>query len=248
MKWFNKRSYNLAEAGQSLTCDIADNAVLIGPYAQALTIDNNIKSFIYWFGMARKEPGLFANYPVTHITADLSNWEVLFNDYPFLNKNIRWVSNYRIRDIETRVMRMPDDYMKRYNPSYQQTDYEHGIRFFHLANADSCVYYLNQSLTACAESKSTYTLLANYYISQGVIDVGFEIFDKLMLSYPHDFSICMEAGSLRYGIYHLSGEKNMLIEADKMFDRAISLNPYCRLEVKQLKHQADSMYAAQKNN
>ncbi|RKX21574.1 MAG: hypothetical protein DRP51_03995 [Candidatus Zixiibacteriota bacterium] len=241
-KWFDKRTYNLVEAGQSLACDIAGDAVLIGPYASALTIDNGIKSFIYWFGMAQKEPKLFADYPVTHITADISNWDMLFKDYPFLDKKIRWVSDYRIRDIETRVARMPDDYMARYNPGYNQTGYERGIRFFHLANADSCIYYLNQSLVLCPNSKSTYMLLANYYLSHGVLDVGYDIFDKLIQMYPRDFSICMEAGSYRYSMYHLSGNDKMLVEADKMFDRAISINPYCRLEVKQLKEQADSIY------
>ncbi len=248
LKWFNKRTYNLAEAGQSLICDISENAVLIGPYAQALTIDNNIKSFIYWFGMAQKEPRLFVKYPVTHITADLSNWDMLFKDYPFLKRSIRWVSDYRIRDIETRLARMPDEYMVRYNPWYSQTDYERGRTFFKLANADSCIFYLNKSLEFYPDSKSTHMLLADYYFSHGVVDVGNSIFKKLMQLYPRDYSIYMKTGEIQYGIYHLSGDKRMLIEADKMFNKAIFINPYCQLQVKQLKEQADSLYKAQKNN
>jgi len=247
LKWFNKRTYNLVEAGQSLTCDISEDAVLIGPYAQALTIDNNIKSFIYWFGMAQKEPRLFADYPVTHITADISNWDMLFKDYPFLSQSIRWVSNYRIRDIETRVARMPDDYMVQYNRNYNLTDYEKGIRYYHLANADSCLHYLNKSLESFPSSKSAHILLANYYLGHGNLDVGFGIFEKLIKLYPRDYSIYMKAGEYYYGIYHLSGDERMLIDADKMFNRVISLNPYCRLEVKQLKEQSDSVYSAQNN-
>ncbi len=247
IKWFNKRTYNLAEAGQSLTCDISEDAVLIGPYAQALTIDNNIRSFIYWFGMAQKEPRLFAEYPVTHIAADVSNWDMLFKDYPFLNQTIRWVSNYRFRDIETRVARMPDDYMVQYNRNYNLTDYEKGIGYFQLANADSCLHYLNKSLESNQNNKSASLILANYYLGHGNLDVGFGIFDTLMQLYPRDYSICMEAGAYHYSLYHRYSNDKMMAEADKMFNRAISLNPNCRLEVKQLKEQSDSIYTAQNN-
>jgi len=247
-KWFNKRTYNLYEAGQSLAYDIAEDAILIGPYAHALTIDNNIKSFIYWFGMAQKEPRLFADFPVTHITADLSNWNELFKEYPFLKGSIHWVSNYRIRNIETRVARMPDDYMATYHPNYRQTDYERGIKYFHLANVDSTIFYLGRCLEAAPDSKSANILMAGYYLNHGQLDKGFGVFDRLILLYPRDYSICMEAGSYHYNFYHMFDNENMLIKADEMFDRAISINPFCKIEVQQFKSQTDSVYAEQKNN
>jgi len=66
VKWYNGKTYLLKQAGEDLVRVVSNKAVIGGPYAQALTIDNKLKSVTYMFGLSGKERGRFGRFPVTH--------------------------------------------------------------------------------------------------------------------------------------------------------------------------------------
>jgi tetratricopeptide (TPR) repeat protein len=136
---------------------------------------------------------------------------------------------------------LQQEFLDRFNRSYEWTAYEKAIKFYHQANADSCLHYLYLAIDENPRSKSALMLLANYYLNRSELDKGFRIFEQLISYYPRDFSLYMESGSYRYSMYLLSEDYKMLDEANRLFKKAVILNPYCAVEVDQLKRQADSL-------
>ena len=240
-RWFDKRTYDLVLAGREITRDIGQEAVLIGPYAQALTIDNELRSFIYWFGMARKDPNLFNKYPLTHLAVDNSNMGLALQAYPFL-KNAEEVTSYVTRGIEFRIIRLDDSMLLRNNIRYSLSDFEKAVAAFHKGDTANAAIHINRFLNKYPRSRSGLMLLSNYFFNRGALDKGLEVCEKLIGYYPRDFILFLAGGYCVYNMYLQSKDEMYLRKADSLFDRGVDLNPAYKDEIKRMKREADSLY------
>jgi 4-amino-4-deoxy-L-arabinose transferase-like glycosyltransferase len=118
------------EQYNSMISEIVDsNAVLTGPYAPALTIDNNQMGIIYVFGLSRIERDLFEKFPITHIVSDRPNWSQALIDFPFLKSAVR-ITQMVIRDQVITLYRLP-------RTGIPLTDFERGALYFARNEPDS---------------------------------------------------------------------------------------------------------------
>ena len=240
-KWFDKRSYNLAEAGEELVWNVDNRATLVGPYAQTLTIDNNLKSFIYWFGMSRKEADLFLNFPLTHLAVDESNQSEAIKAFPFL-RSANVISRLIARGYEIRIIRVDDLIPGRDDIDYTPTDYEKASEFYIAGQDDSLSFYLQGYFSEYPYSKSGLTLLTDFFAGKGELDMVAEIYDTLISHYRRDYSLPFAKGYCLYNMYLQSKNRRYLDEADKQFDNAVEMFPPYDCEIARVKGEADSLF------
>jgi hypothetical protein len=240
-KWFSRKSYTLLEANYDLAGIVDPEAVITGPYAPALTIDNKLRSFIYMFGLSRKELRLFDGFPITHLAVDEGNWEKALEDYPVLEGSSS-LTRYSIRDVEVVIFRVPDSLLESHRRSYNLTDYEKAMVFSGSPETiDSTLYYITKFLNVNPQSKSGLRQLAEYYFKKSMPEKGFRIFDKLISLYPDDFSIYFDRALWHYHLYLLTSDDSMMSESDFYFKKAVSLNPYISPNIANAKMHADTL-------
>jgi 4-amino-4-deoxy-L-arabinose transferase-like glycosyltransferase len=239
-RWFNRRSECLRQTGEDVVQVVSSDAVIVGPYASAVTIDNRLKSFIYMFGLVRNEPELFHHFPLTHMVIDVTNWQEAKKDFPNLD-SCHFVSSYWIRDIEISIIRLNDSALGRGNVPYDPTNYELAMNFYSkFRHVDSVFYYLPRFLSAHPTSKAALQLLSNYYMITGAYERGFGILDKLITLYPDDFSTYFDKAKSFYIRYLSNRDEELLKESDHYFELAKSLNPYIDKDIIEAKKHADS--------
>ncbi|UCD16267.1 MAG: hypothetical protein JSV44_07300 [Candidatus Zixiibacteriota bacterium] len=239
-EWMGRRTYTLKEAGEDLRQILGHDAVVIGPYAQALTIDNDLRSFIYMFGLANKEPDLFERFPLTHLAVDLSNYGLAVRDYPFL-ASAPLIARYWFRDVTINIVRQ-NDYLTGFEGRpYLLSGYERAKAFLNTPLRDSTMYYLPTFLQRYPRSISGLVLLSDHYLSTGAIDKGLEAMNRLSMFYPENFSFYFDHGFKQYKLYKLTGNEDFLNRANRLFDQAVELNPYIVGDVARAKSQVDSL-------
>jgi tetratricopeptide (TPR) repeat protein len=237
-KWFDKGTYDLKRTGEDLAQIVNPEAVIIGPYAPALTIDNKLKSFIYMFGLARKEPALLQQFPITHLALDVTNWGAAVKDYPQC-KNVLEVGRYWVRDVEIRVLKLDDLTLKKYGRAYRPSDFEIGAYYYARNQLDSVGIYLNRFLAVYPHSKSGLSTLTGANFRAARFKEGLAICDRLLEYYPGDFSLWFDKAVYCYKLYRSNHDAAMLAESERLFNRALELNPYLGEDIALAKKQAD---------
>ncbi len=233
--WFKDGTYTFQTAGRELQQNLGENAVVAGPYSQSLTADNNLKAFIYMFGMSFKDPTLFNKFPFTHLAMDASNLNVANVVYPGLKISSE-VAMYWIRDVEISILRIDREAMGLRPVSYMLSDYEIAIDFFTRSELDSTYYYLGRFIKKYPDNRSALMLMPEVMIMRGSTDLGFAQIQKVMQLFPDDFSIFLKSGFLYYRAYLITGSEPYRIESDKAFNRAIELNPYIEDQIPYIKN------------
>jgi tetratricopeptide (TPR) repeat protein/4-amino-4-deoxy-L-arabinose transferase-like glycosyltransferase len=239
--WFRGATYNLQQAGQGLDEIVSERAVIIGPYSQALTIDNRLKSFIYMFGLARKESDLFQRFPFTHLATDMTNWNRAVKDYPVL-RDAPQVARYWIRDVQINIVKVDELTGADRAIPYRPTEYEIASVFYSSNKLDSAGYYAERFGRIYPRSKSGYELMAGIAFRANNFDRGFAILDDLVKLYPFDASLYFDKAVYHYKIYCLTQKNEMLDQATYLFERATALNPYLDKDVTLAKKQIDDAF------
>jgi len=244
--WYDTKSYTMKEAGDDVLRIVGKNAVIAGPYAQAVTIDNNLRSFVYMFGLAYSEPDLFRRFSITHLAIDVSNWTKAVADYPEL-LNSPPPAQYWIRDIELSIIRIYDAVGLSEDIDYKPTDYEKAQVFYGQGtNPDSIYYYASKFYAAHPRSKAGIKLLGNYYMACGALQSGFNLIDRLISLYPDDFSTYFDKGRANYLFYLRSGNSQFLKDSKYYFQLAREHNPYIQKDIEYTKTHADSLANSQR--
>lgn len=188
---FNQGKYfykGLAEPGQILQryniefAQMVDSeAILTGPYAPALTIDNNLKSVIYVFGLANIEKDLFERFPITHIVSDRHNWQRAIKDFPFLNSSLMVVQTV-IRDQVLSLYRIR-------TAKIAETFFETAQRYFRQDIYDSALVYFQQFTSQYPENLFGRIHLALALSATGEIEKSESLINQLLVEYPDDYML-----------------------------------------------------------
>ncbi len=239
-KWFNEGTHTFQTANLELPENLGENAVIIGPYAQSLTIDNKVKSFIYMFGMAYKDLELFRKYPFTHLAIDASNFNLAKIIYPELEKSTL-VAKYWVRDVEVLLSRIDRSAMGLWETSYKKSDYEISLDYLMASKLDSADYYLSRFIAEYPDNRSALLLMPELLIMRGRTDQGFEFLQNTMTLFPNDYSVFLKAGFIYYRAFLITRSEQFRIQSDKAFDRAIELNPTMAEQIVFIKQQASDV-------
>ena len=208
---------NLKKCNREISQLIDSNAVLTGTYAPAMTIDNNLKGVIYFFGSVDVEKELFEKYPITHVITDESNWKKAVKDYPVLEKAIA-IRRFAVRDFTVTLYRMPD-------ANVALTDYEKATLFYYNKQSDSALFYQEKFHNRYPDNLSSLTSLVIAYGANREEEKFNRLLSQMVQDYPDNLQMQLFLRDMYNSIYSKSGDVQCKAAADNFDRRAKELDP-----------------------
>jgi hypothetical protein len=163
MSWFGARQYSLVAADHDIGAIVAEDAVLSGSYATALTQENKLKCVHHQFGVVNPDPNFFSKFPITHLVIDQGNEERARKDYPELMSNAKVVTDYVIRGFPVKLFRISAVSPNTDARSYAPTNFEMAMEHATQGATDSAVVYAERFAGSGQKSFSAETFLASLY-------------------------------------------------------------------------------------
>jgi len=223
-RWFSNASYTMARFSEDTYQTLGENAVVTGPFAQTLVIDNDLKSFIYMFGLTNREPNLFSRYPLTHLAVDQSNWDAALKDYPVINGSQETLHG-TMKYLYISMVRVPDTLMQLSGSSYKNSDYETAFQAYAGGDIAAAEVYLNRFLREFPDNRHGLLLGARLYFNRGNFQRCMELLERGNARYHNDYGYLFEAAYIFYSIYLAANDNRAEALAEDYFGRSLGINP-----------------------
>lgn len=227
--WYYRMASNLTfdmiTASQNMENALADDAVLTGPYAPNLTIDNHHKNIIYTFGLKYDDTDLFSRFPITHLVGDYGNLEQAYRKFPQTKDNFE-VSLWMFRSAGVTLNRLGLSFSQM--RELPETALEMSDRFLHtraIGAPDSAVYYAEVFLKDNPGNRAAKRQLFQSLLAQKSYTRAFQVGKELVEENPTD---CLAVFSLARSYFYLGKylkKDQYNVEGAKYLERAIELNP-----------------------
>lgn len=220
-----EHNFNLREANADIAAILNPEAVISGPYGPALTMDNDLKSFIHLFGVADVDSALFDRQPITHIAVDASNETEAVKNYPRL-KGLKPVTSWWIRDTEVKLYRIGDLFGNPVANAYQLSDYEKAAAFQDDHQADSARIEIERHLAQHEMTKSAGRLVIDVDLRTGRGQDALAMVNTMANKYPTDFSVQMMCGKVCFLLATMSQDQSLVSLGYRFLDRGVRANRF----------------------
>jgi tetratricopeptide (TPR) repeat protein len=219
------RTHDIANANDDLAAILGPGAVISGPYAPALTIDNDVKSFIHLFGVARVDSTLFERYPVTHLAVDESNWTEAVKNYPAL-ENVQPATIYWIRDYAVRICNISDIFGNPEASRYVESRFERAARYSSQQKYDSAFFEMRHFIMAHPDCRSANLLFSELLLRARLYDQAIPVLTRLATRFPNDYHVNLSCGRSLQIIGLAKKDRQMLALAQSFYEKAVKANPF----------------------
>ena len=214
VKWLDHSGYAAKNAAADLADIVSEDAVLTGPYAPTLTLDNNLHHFIYAFGLEKPDFDIFERFGITHLALDESNMVQAVNDYPRL-KTVLPLSEYFLRDRQVLIFRI--------DTVGEMSDFEKAALFLRNGQIDSAAFYNNSYLDDFPNQRSGMMQKISILIYQKDFNGILAQLDKGLNLYGKDINFLYLAVSTYKRMGKISGRNDLIQLADRLFDNLMIL-------------------------
>jgi tetratricopeptide (TPR) repeat protein len=155
---------------------LGDDATVMGPYAQTVTLGTNKKAEIYYFGAYKKADSLFEIIPATHVIYEIgmggnkSGNEIKFAEfYSKIDSGSVLIDSYLIGRYYVNLYNITQNTNNQYAKSYAMTDFEKGMYYYNKNMTDSASAYLIK-VASSNNFRRAALYLGNIYYGQGKYD------------------------------------------------------------------------------
>lgn len=131
------------------------------------------------FGLSRVERELFSRFPISHVTADQSNWKAALEKFPVLKTAVR-IAQMPIREVVIDIYRVP-------GAAAEPTDFEKGAIFMASGYIDSAYVCFDRFCRVHPNHYSGRTHLAYAALLSGRLERATEIVAALLAERPDDY-------------------------------------------------------------
>ncbi len=173
VNWAQKLTYAIDYTNRNIDDQLGDQAVLMGPYAQTLTLNTSKKAEIFYFGAYPKNDSLFARIPATHVLYEVgaggnkSGNEAKFAEYySKVNAGSIQIDSYLIGRYYVSLFNVSGGTDNPTAQNYKMTDFERGMYYYGKNDFDSALIYLNLAETR-GNLKRASLYKGNVYYRQG---------------------------------------------------------------------------------
>lgn len=169
-RWFSGSTKSIDYVNRILNKELTKDAVIIGPYAQTVTLGNRYKAEIFYFGAYAKNDSLFNLVPATHAIFEVGigqnksgNEEKFQQNYPAVASNAKFVDSYLIGryyvNIYNIVYGSPSEIARAYTPS----NFENGMFYYNQNKYDTALTYFMAAETRDLLSRAALYIGNIYY-------------------------------------------------------------------------------------
>ena len=174
-KWIKKATFAIDYVNKNLPRQIDKDAILIGPYAQTITLGNELRSEIYYFGAYARNDFLFDIMPATHVAYEIgmgskSGNELKFEEYyPEIKKQSLLIDSYLIGRYYVNIYNINDATVNTKNHVYHWSNFEKAMKYYAESEPDSALKYFEYAGREdhCARA---YLYKGNLYLSRGLYE------------------------------------------------------------------------------
>ncbi|HSG99195.1 MAG TPA: tetratricopeptide repeat protein [candidate division Zixibacteria bacterium] len=202
---------------QAIAEILPETAVLTGPYAPALTIDNQLGSVIYMFGLADLEPDLFEKYPITHMVIDKSNYDKAQGLYAEL-AGARFLAALVIREQAVHLYRVTDS-------AVPLTTYERGMAFLTAGARDSARASFAAALREHPDNLFAWMNLISSELSLGQQDSALAELERLTKRHADNYLAQGYALGIYSRLAQETGDAAFRSAVTELRNRVAKLNP-----------------------
>jgi len=234
--WQEQKSFNIKESGQDLGQILGKNAVITGPMAPTLLLENNLRGMIYAVGISEADTGLFKKFPATHFAIDVASAQIVIDEFPQLDK-AKLIADYWVRDTDVGIYKIWGATGNVPAEQYVSTDYEIGCKFMESEQYDSAQFYIEKFLDQYPANKSALKLLSDIYSFHGDIAAGLGAIRTACGLYPNDFSLLSSEAAICQKIFVATGDKQYQAVALRDFRKVLKMNPYQADEIEAITRQ-----------
>jgi len=218
-------SFAIKEAAEDIKHILGPNAVLSGPYAPTLTMDNEVKSFIHLFGVASVDSTLFQRQPITHLAIDVSNAEEAIKAYPEIGQ-LTPITSYYIRDFEVQVFRIAELFGNPEAAKYEKSHYEVAVEYYLDSVYDSCLFEMKHHMLSHPDTKSPNLILGDIIWKQRRYEAAVTFMKKMADFYPTDWNIQYQTARMVQAVAIMTQSNDMMSLSRHYYDRAAFANRY----------------------
>ena len=219
--------YSFLRASKDLGQILSSEAVISGPYAQTLTLDNKLGLVLRMFGGWPMDPELFQKYPLTHLAVEAKGGhkEQVFKDYPQVMMNAKPVTIYYLRNFPVQILRVAESSGNPETQNYKLSDFEKAMLLIEEGQIDSAILMLNQFVSQHPQNFSGYKILAEIYYGRNDFEKAALFLKKASRFDPTNFLIHQFLGAVYSNLYNQKRDDTYKFLAIKEWEKALKLFP-----------------------
>jgi len=217
--------FTLLEASRDIANVVGPDAVLSGPYAAALCVENDLKSVIHFFGAASADSDFFQTYPITHIAVEQDGWNQAVELFPRL-AGLQPIASYWIRDYKVNIYNVRNTFGNQATQSYHYTPYEVAVKYNLKRQYDSALAAIQPVVSRVRTSKAVGLLYAEILARGGALNETSGVLTSLARQFPTDFSVQLACGHFLQRLALTRQNPELLREAEVYFAKAVQRNRF----------------------
>ncbi len=223
--WANRPTFTARDNSKDLGMALNDGAVLSGPYAPLLALENEHEVVIHMFGVAEADPELFRRFPITHLLLDESNERLAKNDYPQIMDSAVLLWTYHVGLDKVRLYQIAgitgNPQAARYRPSLLERAVEGYYDDSTAAGHVFAAQYLEQHPT----NLSGYQAVGEVAAAEGHFGLAEQSFRQAVSFSPTNYNLNSRLAQLYKDQYERTGDAELRRRGMEYFEEAIRLAP-----------------------
>jgi tetratricopeptide (TPR) repeat protein len=219
--------YSFLRASQDLGLILGSEALISGPYAQTLTMDNKSRLMLRMFAGWPKDPDLFQKFPLTHLAMEAKGGQrgQASKDYPQVMKNAKLITTYHLRNFQVQILRVAESGGDPESKNYRLSDFEKAKSLIEEGQIDSAEVMLNQFVFRYPRNLSGYVALAEIYYDRKDFEKSALFLEKARKFDPTSSFIHQLLGLVYVNLYNQKGDGTHRLLAIEEWERALRLSP-----------------------
>ncbi len=218
-------TFSLRDSNRDLSSIVGPGALVSGPFAAALTVDNELQSAIRMFGSERLDPEYFKRNPVTHLSVDLANEQEIAAEYPEIAGRASLLTSYHIGLRPVRVYLVHDiagnDHAGRYSP----TLFEEGIRAFLRGDEDRWRSSLQRFLQQRPDNMSAHRFVAEQADRAGDFQSAIAEYKNAIEFAPTNYHLNLSLCNAYRRAFEKTGNPEYRSSSESYFQQALKYAP-----------------------
>ena len=219
--------HSFLHSSEDLGQILGQEAVISGPYSQALVMENKLKLVLRMFHPGDEDPDFFLRYPITHVALEEKGGQrkQTFTDYPEVMKNARPVATYHLRNFPVQILRVAESSGNPKTKNYKLSDFEKAKLLIEEDQIDSAIAMLNRFVSRYPRNLSGYITLAEIYYDRQDYEKAALFLEKASRSDPTNFFSHEVLGAVYLDQYNQERDYDYRLLAIEEWEKALELYP-----------------------
>jgi len=223
--WAKRPTFTARDNSYDLGLILSPQAVISGPYAGEMTMQNDLNTIIHMFGVSRADPDLFKKYPITHLLLDMRNENKARDDYPEVMENAAHICTYHIGLNKVRLFRIAGHTGNGRADNYRLSIFEEALDQFKTGEAAMGNRFIQQFMTVHPDNISGNLLMAEKAEKAEYMDEAEMLFKKAVEFSPTNYDLIARLAQFYKDQYEKTGEPYFKNEALVSFEKALWFAP-----------------------